>query len=1195
MADLMTNAQLAQLINDALAKWNAREAEQYAWVSGSATGGPNGDGRFPLSNGSGSSNLIDSPAKLADLLNGPAALAGAARDEAQVFRDAAQSAATAASTDKTLANNSKLAAQDARDLAMLYRDQTAALQATVSVSEAAVAAALASVTTKEANVITLHGETLVARDDAVVAKTAAEAAAALAATFNPNDYYTKVASDGRYVQLTNFNWSSLSNKPGVFPPEAHTHIISEITGLQAALDGKQAAGSYVTTANFTWSNLSGKPTTFTPSAHTHLISEITGLQTELDGKAATGHTHSYLPLTGGTLSGILIANGGVWSNHVGYNPAGDGYTLGAGWVANYGMSLGEHGGNGTGLATMLSGYSGLRFATSSTTRLYVNSAGNVIASVDLRAPIFYDNDNTAFFLDPSSTSRMSGINLNVLNNPQGFRVMDFDGPDYTLLRGPDSAIRFYIGRDNVPTYYDNDNHIFRTDGGATQQLSISGTGNVIASVDMRAPIFYDSANTGYYIDPASTSNLNGLLVSGRDMRRYGTNRWIEFTVGGDANTYYPVLLQTPFYLFEFAKWSITRHYADPAPWDPIGTGVHRGGLTLTWCWSGDGAWGGNDKAHRVEQFHESYTTMVAGMFLSTSGMIVWLRGGGAVYKLHGPGGLDNAVSVNLTTYTAGNGATFSPRSYDAATVNTEIMSRYPIRNNGQGGELWDGNTRVLSEDRWINSKYFGSNGTIYGGTFYDSSNSAFYVDPAGSSYLNTVNAGIIVAQSSNDAQLYLNGNGTSWAGIAFTDVSNSDYLWYNGSTSTFAVGGGGATGTNKKLHVNGGATVGSGLATSNVSANGLLVEARIDAPIFYDSNDTGYYLNPSSSSFLVALGLQADEGLNVRGIRGGFTGGSDSQGIHLFSNVDIGYPSGWGVGLSNTPSRGLSVYGGGRFAYSGSGFLSADTSVRAPIFYDSNNTGYYLDPATGSKIRGLFEVEGDHYNTEIRLTATGLGSGVNSAMSWWVSEPDVTWNDGGFGFNVTNDGGSPNGFGRLNTDFGQAYTRYTYNGNMLFYCTDTGGNRYNVMSLYSNNTIGVDNMLYAVGSLRAPIFYDNDNTGYYLDAAATGTSLNVAGSIVAAGNVTAYSDARLKDNIQTISGALSKVQQITGVTYTRNDLTDKTRRYAGLIAQDVQKVLPEAVKDMGGALGVDYSATIGLLVEAIKELTAEIETLKSKG
>lgn len=477
MADLMTNAQLAQLINDALAKWNAREAEQYAWVSGSATGGPNGDGRFPLSNGSGSSNLIDSPAKLADLLNGPAALAGAARDEAQVFRDAAQSAATAASTDKTLANNSKLAAQDARDLAMLYRDQTAALQATVSVSEAAVAAALASVTTKEANVITLHGETLVARDDAVVAKTAAEAAAALAATFNPNDYYTKVAADGRYLQLTNFTWSNLSGKPSTFAPSAHTHLISEITGLQAALDSKQAAGSYAAAVHShvigdvtgLQAALDGKQAagSYAATVHTHVIGDVSGLQAALDGKASISHTHSYLPLSGGvltgqlktpdlqvefnsgtswstmlsapwdnpvevlnmnvsgfaaitfhvankyanlfgydennvlktnnstiwhsgnfdpnskldlsggTLSGQLIANGYVWTSRIGYNPSGDVFNISTTTAANYGMSLGEFNGNGNGLCTILSGYSGLHLATTGLPRLSINSSGNV--------------------------------------------------------------------------------------------------------------------------------------------------------------------------------------------------------------------------------------------------------------------------------------------------------------------------------------------------------------------------------------------------------------------------------------------------------------------------------------------------------------------------------------------------------------------------------------------------------------------------------------------------------------------------------------------------------------------------------------------------------------------------------------------------------------------------------------------------
>lgn len=104
--------------------------------------------------------------------------------------------------------------------------------------------------------------------------------------------------------------------------------------------------------------------------------------------------------------------------------------------------------------------------------------------------------------------------------------------------------------------------------------------------------------------------------------------------------------------------------------------------------------------------------------------------------------------------------------------------------------------------------------------------------------------------------------------------------------------------------------------------------------------------------------------------------------------------------------------------------------------------------------------------------------------------------------------------------------------------------------------------------------------------------LHVDGNILATGNVTAYSDERLKEDIQPIPDALDKVLSLNGVTYTRNDLDDTTRRYAGLIAQDVQAVLPEAISDSNGTLALDYNATIGLLVESIKELTARVAKLE---
>jgi hypothetical protein len=104
-----------------------------------------------------------------------------------------------------------------------------------------------------------------------------------------------------------------------------------------------------------------------------------------------------------------------------------------------------------------------------------------------------------------------------------------------------------------------------------------------------------------------------------------------------------------------------------------------------------------------------------------------------------------------------------------------------------------------------------------------------------------------------------------------------------------------------------------------------------------------------------------------------------------------------------------------------------------------------------------------------------------------------------------------------------------------------------------------------------------------------------SGAFIATNNITAYSDIRLKENIEVIPNALDKVQQIRGVTYTRNDTEDKDTKYVGVIAQEVLKVLPEAV--MGSEdthYSVAYGNMVGLLIEAIKELNNKIEILEEK-
>ena len=107
-------------------------------------------------------------------------------------------------------------------------------------------------------------------------------------------------------------------------------------------------------------------------------------------------------------------------------------------------------------------------------------------------------------------------------------------------------------------------------------------------------------------------------------------------------------------------------------------------------------------------------------------------------------------------------------------------------------------------------------------------------------------------------------------------------------------------------------------------------------------------------------------------------------------------------------------------------------------------------------------------------------------------------------------------------------------------------------------------------------------------------------TVSATGDIVAFasSDERLKDNIEVISNPIEKVQQLKGVTWDWNDNASDVQHSlpnVGVIAQDVEKVLPQLVKDRdNGFKGVDYDKIVGLLIEAIKDQQSQIDELKSK-
>jgi hypothetical protein len=101
----------------------------------------------------------------------------------------------------------------------------------------------------------------------------------------------------------------------------------------------------------------------------------------------------------------------------------------------------------------------------------------------------------------------------------------------------------------------------------------------------------------------------------------------------------------------------------------------------------------------------------------------------------------------------------------------------------------------------------------------------------------------------------------------------------------------------------------------------------------------------------------------------------------------------------------------------------------------------------------------------------------------------------------------------------------------------------------------------------------------------------VTGNVTFSGDVTAFSDERLKKNIAVIDNGLTKVLTLKGVTFDHIE----SGRGTGLIAQDVLKVLPEAVHEQAdGYLTLSYGNLVGLLVEAIKDLNIKVEQLEAK-
>jgi hypothetical protein len=102
------------------------------------------------------------------------------------------------------------------------------------------------------------------------------------------------------------------------------------------------------------------------------------------------------------------------------------------------------------------------------------------------------------------------------------------------------------------------------------------------------------------------------------------------------------------------------------------------------------------------------------------------------------------------------------------------------------------------------------------------------------------------------------------------------------------------------------------------------------------------------------------------------------------------------------------------------------------------------------------------------------------------------------------------------------------------------------------------------------------------------------GNINLTGNVYSRSDLKIKNNLARLENTLSKIQNLNGYTYNRNDLPNTSTIHIGLIAQEVEKEYPQIISEENNIKTINYTSMIAILVESIKELKTEINELKVK-
>ena len=430
----------------------------------------------------------------------------------------------------------------------------------------------------------------------------------------------------------------------------------------------------------------------------------------------------------------------------------------------------------------------------------------------------------------------------------------------------------------------------------------------------------------------------------------------------------------------------------------------------------------------------------------------------------------------------------------------------------------------------------------------------------------------------NNAQtkLYLSSVSSGDGGYFYNSNDNTSGLFAYGDY-TFYVGTSNISGSigNARMIIKQDGKVGIGTTSPSqllqVNGNGLITKLGVKAfnAGFDLYNDGTTYLNGATTIDADLTISESNGEINFssgNGVIQTTTGstsltfgvnGSEKMRIHSTGDVMIG---GTNPTIYNSNADDLIIYEANDF----SGItLAADSDEGSNIYFadaDDDNVGGITYNHTSNYM--MFRANGAE---RIRITSDGdIGIGSTSPSSYNSRGQDLV-------------------IKKTGSDVG-----------ISIVAEASGGTDYSSSIMFADGTGGT-------AGYRGVIEYDHaDDSMAFNTAATVHAKINSSGALTMLGDVVAFgspSDKRLKENIKPIESALDKVSKLQGVTFDwkPSDSILEIKEDVGFIAQDVQKVMPELVREnKDGMLSMRHQGVAPILLEAIKELKAEIEELKKQ-